>query len=92
MEDEQSRMGSLCTAKQILFIAWACVPLELITALDQPNRVVRTRMLCGVGGDSCEAIPYPDVCRAGPAANWCCGGILTQIPCKVHIQADGAEG
>ena len=32
------------------------------------------------------------VCRAGPAANWCCGGILTQILRKVHIQADGAEG
>ncbi|MGD9161266.1 MAG: hypothetical protein PVG39_22830, partial [Desulfobacteraceae bacterium] len=42
------------------FITWACVPLELITALDQPNRVLRTRMLRGVGGDSREAIPYPD--------------------------------
>ncbi len=29
---------------------------------DQPNRAVRTRMLRGVGGGSCEAPPYPDLC------------------------------
>jgi len=28
---------------------------------DQPNRAVRTRMLRGVGGGSCEASPYPDM-------------------------------
>jgi len=28
---------------------------------DQPNRVVRTRTLRGVGGGSCEAPPYPDI-------------------------------
>ncbi len=27
---------------------------------DQPNRAVRTRMLRGVGGRSCEAPSYPD--------------------------------
>ena len=27
---------------------------------DQPTRAVRTRMLRGVGGGSCEAPPYPD--------------------------------
>jgi hypothetical protein len=34
------------------------------TCFDQPTRAVRTRMLRGVGGGSCEAPPYPDVCRA----------------------------
>jgi hypothetical protein len=28
--------------------------------MDQPNRAVRTRMLRGVGGGSCETSPYPD--------------------------------
>ena len=28
---------------------------------DQPNRALRTRMLRGVGGGSCEAPPYPDL-------------------------------
>ena len=41
------------------------VLLDLILP-DQPNRAVRTRMLRGVGGGSCEAPPYPDVCRARP--------------------------
>ena len=40
-------------------ITRACVPLGLILP-DQPNRVVRTRTLRGVGGGSCEAPPYPD--------------------------------
>ena len=40
-------------------ITWVFVPLDLILP-DQPNRVVRTRMLRGVGGGSCEAPPYPD--------------------------------
>ena len=29
-------------------------------AWDQPNRAVRTRMLRGVGGATCEGRPYPD--------------------------------
>jgi len=40
-------------------ITWFFVPLGLILP-DQPNRVVRTRTLRGVGGGSCEAPPYPD--------------------------------
>ena len=40
-------------------ITWVFVPLGLILP-DQPNRVVRTRTLRGVGGGSCEAPPYPD--------------------------------
>jgi hypothetical protein len=40
-------------------ITWDFVPLGLILP-DQPNRAVRTRMLRGVGGGSCEAPPYPD--------------------------------
>ena len=40
-------------------ITWVFVPLDLILP-DQPNRAVRTRMLRGVGGGSCEAPPYPD--------------------------------
>ena len=40
-------------------ITWVFVPLSLILP-DQPNRVVRTRMLRGVGGRSCEAPHYPD--------------------------------
>jgi len=42
-------------------ITWVFVPLGLILP-DQPNRVVRTRTLRGVGGGSCEAPPYPDSC------------------------------
>ena len=41
-------------------ITWFFVPLGLILP-DQPNRAVRTRMLRGVGGGSCEAPPYPDM-------------------------------
>jgi hypothetical protein len=41
-------------------ITWFFVPLGLILP-DQPNRVVRTRTLRGVGGGSCEAPPYPDM-------------------------------
>jgi len=40
-------------------ITWVFVPLDLILP-DQPNRVVRTRMLRGVGGALCEGRPYPD--------------------------------
>ena len=40
-------------------ITWVFVPLGLILP-DQPNRVVRTRMLRGVGGALCEGRPYPD--------------------------------
>ena len=40
-------------------ITWVFVSLSLILP-DQPNRAVRTRMLRGVGGGSCEAPPYPD--------------------------------
>ena len=40
-------------------VTWFFVPLGLILP-DQPNRVVRTRTLRGVGGGSCEAPPYPD--------------------------------
>ena len=40
-------------------ITWFFVPLGLILP-DQPNRVVRTRTLCGVGGALCEGRPYPD--------------------------------
>ena len=32
------------------------------TCLDQPNRRIRTRLYGGVGGRSCEAPSYPDVC------------------------------
>ena len=41
-------------------VTWFFVPLGLILP-DQPNRVVRTRTLRGVGGGSCEAPPYPDM-------------------------------
>jgi len=30
-------------------------------SFDQPNRVVRTRTLRGVGGAPCEGRPYPDI-------------------------------
>ena len=40
-------------------ITWVFVPLGLILP-DQPNRVVRTRTLRGVGGALCEGRPYPD--------------------------------
>ena len=44
-------------------ITWPFVPLGLmISALDQPNRAVRTRMLRGVGGTPCEGRSYPDRC------------------------------
>ena len=41
-------------------ITWVFVPLGLILP-DQPNRVVRTRTLRGVGGALCEGRPYPDM-------------------------------
>ena len=44
----------------LLQITRPFVPLDLISALHQPNRAVRTRMLRGVGGGSREAPPYPD--------------------------------
>jgi len=40
-------------------ITWIFVPLDLILP-DQPNRIVRTRTLRGVGGALCEGRPYPD--------------------------------
>ena len=49
-------------------ITWVFVPLGLILP-DQPNRVVRTRTLRGVGGGSCEAPSYPDVRRGAPSSN-----------------------
>jgi len=49
-------------------ITWFFVPLGLILP-DQPNRVVRTRTLRGVGGGSCEAPSYPDVRRGAPSSN-----------------------
>jgi hypothetical protein len=46
-------------AQLVFQITWTCVPLDLILP-DQPNCVVRTRMLRGVGGAPCEGRSYPD--------------------------------
>ncbi len=46
--------------EQVVSITLAYVPLDLILP-DQPNRVVRTCTLRGVGGGSCEAPSYPDM-------------------------------
>ena len=54
-------MGSYRLAGFLLYITRACVPLDLITALDQPNRAVRTRTLRGVGGALSDERPYPDM-------------------------------
>jgi len=85
-------MGSYRLAGFLLYITRACVPLDLITVLDQPNRAVRTRMLRGVGGGSCEAPPYPDVCRAWPGCSMVMSGSMTHLPGKVHTQPDRGEG
>ena len=54
-----SLVRSKLVGEQVVSITWPYVPLDLILP-DQPNRAVRTRMLRGVGGGSCEAPPYPD--------------------------------
>jgi hypothetical protein len=55
---------------------------RLPQTLNLPNRRVRTRTHGGVGGGSCEASPYPDVC-------WACS---TAREVKVLYQPDGGEG
>ena len=57
-----SFVRSKLVGEQVVSITLAYVPLDLILP-DQPNRAVRTRMLRGVGGGSCEAPPYPDRIR-----------------------------
>jgi hypothetical protein len=55
-----SLVRSKLVGEQVVSITWPYVPLDLILP-DQPNRAVRTCMLRGVGGGSCEAPPYPDI-------------------------------
>ena len=53
-------MGSNSVARCILFKTRTWVPLDLIPALDQPNRALRTRMMRGVGGTLSDGRSYPD--------------------------------
>ena len=49
-------------------------------------------MMRGVGGGSCEAPSYPDVCRALPGCYMVLSDIMTRVSGKVQTQPDGGEG
>ena len=83
LANEQGQVGQYRPSGRSLRITRSCVPLDL-TLPDQPNRAVRTRMLRGVGGGSCEAPPYPDIF----SLVLCSHEQLHQRNFLLHIQRD----